>query len=128
MDEAKRLQFLRVILVLVGIIFILAIYPFIIYWPSGWQWGSGLAYYEQMFVGVYATLGVFLLIASRNPMQHLSVIWFAAWSSLVHGGIMLVQAIMDPAERGHLVGDVPALIIVAVVLALLTPRASAAGK
>jgi hypothetical protein len=52
----------------------------------------------------------------------LSLIWFTVWSSLVHGGIMFVQAIVDPAERGHLPGDVAALLLVAIVLAILTPR------
>jgi hypothetical protein len=32
------------------------------------------------------------------------------------------EAVIDPAERGHLVGDVPVLFIVAIVLALLMPR------
>jgi Family of unknown function (DUF6632) len=67
-------------------------------------------------------LVVFLLWASRNPDAHLSLIWFAVWSSVVHGGIMAVQAIVDPAERGHLFGDVAALLLVAVVLGALTPR------
>ena len=126
MDDAKKLKYLRIVLVLVGLIFIVAIYPFVLIWPSGWQWGGGNSFYEQMFIGIYATLGIFLLIASRDPSRHISLIWFTAWSSLVHGVIMAIQAIMDSAERGHLVGDVPALIIVALVLALLTPRASAA--
>jgi hypothetical protein len=76
----------------------------------------------MMIIGVYATLGVFLLIAARNPYAHKSLIWFTVWSSVVHAAIMGVQALNDPAERGHLVGDVPALILVAIVLAALTPR------
>jgi hypothetical protein len=67
-------------------------------------------------------LGVFLLIASRNPLAHLSLIWFTVWSSVVHGGIMAVQAFLSPMHRGHLWGDVPALFVVAAALALLTPR------
>jgi hypothetical protein len=75
-----------------------------------------------MIVGIYATLGVFLLWASREPSAHLSLIWFTVWSSVVHGGIMAVQAIVDPAEHGHLPGDVAALFLVAGVLGYLTPR------
>ena len=75
-----------------------------------------------MIIGVYATLGVFLLLASKNPDAHKSLIWFTVWSSLVHGAIMGVQALTDTAERGHLVGDVPALILVAIILAVLMPR------
>ena len=79
-----------------------------------------------MILGVYATLGVFLIIASRNPLQHRSLIWFTVWSSLVHGGIMAVQALNMPAEHGHLLGDIPALLLVAVVLAVLMPRGASA--
>ena len=75
-----------------------------------------------MFLGLYATLGVFLLLAARVPWKHRSLILFTAWSSLVHAGIMAVQAIRDTAERGHLVGDVPALAIVGIALLILAPE------
>ena len=123
MNPATRLRILRVALVLVGLIFIFGVYPLMMaLWPSGWRWNPNQPEYEQMILGVYATLGIFLLIASRNPLEHRSLIWFTVWSSLVHGGIMAVQAMNMPAERGHLLGDVPALVLVAVVLAVLTPR------
>jgi hypothetical protein len=121
-NDAARLRCLRVALVLVGLIFILGVYPLATWWPSGWRWQPNQLEYEQMILGVYATLGVFLLIASRNPLQNRSLIWFTVWSSLVHAGIMAVQAINAPAEHGHLMGDIPALVIVAIVLAILTPR------
>jgi hypothetical protein len=72
-----------------------------------------------MIVGIYATLGVFLIIASRNPDRHRSLIWFTVWSSVVHGAIMGVQSLNDAPERGHLLGDVPALFLVAIVLGIL---------
>ena len=90
-------------------------------WPSGWSWHQGAPYqseYFMMIVGVYATLGVFLIRASRNPMAHRSLISFTVWSSLVHALIMAVQG-MGPMNQGHLMGDVPALILVAVVLTVL---------
>ena len=74
-----------------------------------------------MILGVYATLGVFLLIASRRPAEHRSLIAFTAWSSLVHAGIMTVQALANAGEHGHLLGDVPALIIVGIALIALAP-------
>lgn len=92
--------------------------------PSGWSWGTGPSHYLMMILGVYATLGVFLIIASRNPLAHRSLIWFTVWSSVVHAVIMAIQAFEDPMERGHLLGDVPALLIVAIALAALTPRES----
>jgi len=85
-------------------------------------WGQGYSHYLMMIIGVYATLGVFLIIASRNPYAHKSLIWFTVWSSAVHGAIMGVQSLHDTGERGHLVGDAPALILVAVILAVLMPR------
>jgi len=124
MPEQSRLRYLRIALIVFGVIFTFAIYPLGILWPSGWAWGHGHSHYLMMIIGVYATLGVFLLIASRNPGRHRSLIWFTVWSSVVHAGIMAVQAFADSAERGHLVGDVPALLLVAVVLAFLTPRAA----
>jgi hypothetical protein len=124
-NPATRLRLLRYALVLVGLIFIVGVYPLMMaLWPSGWRWQPNQPEYEQMILGVYATLGVFLLIASRNPMKHRSLIWFTVWSSLVHAGIMTVQALMSPMEHGHLLGDIPALAIVALALAILTPRGS----
>ena len=79
-----------------------------------------------MILGIYATLGVFLVIASRNPLANLSLIWFTVWSSVVHGGIMAVQALVNTEHMGHLWGDVLALFVVAAVLAFLTPRGAAA--
>jgi hypothetical protein len=122
MANGNRLAALRVVLVAVGLIFTFAIYPLGVLWPSGWTWGQGHSHYLMMIIGVYATLGIFLLIASRDPLAHRSLIWFTVWSSLVHAGIMAVQAYRDPMERGHLVGDVPALLVVAIALAALTPR------
>ena len=123
MSLETRLRYLRVALVLVGLIFIFAVYPLMMsLWPSGWRWSPNQPQYEQMILGVYATLGVFLLIASRNPMRHVSLIWFTVFSSIVHAGIMTVQALNMPSEHGHLLGDIPALLMVAIVLAVLTPR------
>ncbi|MFI5209830.1 MAG: DUF6632 domain-containing protein [Gemmatimonadales bacterium] len=114
-------------LILFGLIFLLGIYPLTIVWPSGWSWEPAQPAYLQMILGIYATLGVFLLLASRDPMRHLSLIWFTVWSSLVHAGIMAVHAFTDSGQMGHLWGDVAALVLVAVVLGALTPRGSAAA-
>jgi prepilin signal peptidase PulO-like enzyme (type II secretory pathway) len=122
MTETLRLQSLRIALVVVAVIFIAVIYPLTILWPSGWTWNPGHSDYLLMIVGVYATLGVFLLIAARNPLAHLSLIWFTVWSSVVHGAIMAVQSMTNSMNHGHLLGDVPALFLVAIVLAALTPR------
>jgi hypothetical protein len=120
-------KYLRIALLLVGLIFIFGIYPLTIIWPSGWSWhATGHSDYLQMILGIYATLGAFLVMASRNPIAHLSLIWFTVWSSVVHAGIMAVQSLANPEHMGHLWGDVLALFLVAVVLATLTPRGAAA--
>jgi hypothetical protein len=129
MSVATRLRFLRIALVLVGLIFIFGVYPLMMaLWPSGWRWSPNQPQYEQMIIGAYATLGVFLLIAARNPLRHLSLIWFTVFSSFVHAGIMTVQSLKMPPEHAHLFGDVPALFLVAVVLAVFTPRGADAAQ
>jgi hypothetical protein len=120
--EAGKVQFLRIALVLVGLIFTVGIYPLTVVWPSGWSWHTGHSDYLQMILGLYATLGVFLLLASRKPIEHLSLIRFTVWSSIVHAGIMAAQSVVNPMNMGHLWGDVLALFLVAGVLAFLTPR------
>ena len=119
MNKERALQ---IVLTLVGLIFLVGVYPLMMFlWPSGWRWQPHQPEYEQMILGVYATLGVFLLIASRRPAEHRSLIAFTAWSSLVHAGIMTVQALANTAEHAHLLGDVPALVIVGVALIALAP-------
>ncbi|MGA8149596.1 MAG: DUF6632 domain-containing protein [Terriglobales bacterium] len=118
----NRERALKIVLVLVGLIFLFGVYPLMMFlWSSGWRWQPNQPEYEQMILGVYATLGIFLLLAARNPSENRSLIAFTAWSSLVHAAIMAVQAFQHPSERGHLLGDIPALVIVGVVLIALAP-------
>jgi hypothetical protein len=89
-DTVNREGVLKVVLVLVGLIFLFAVYPLMMFlWPSGWRWQPNQPEYEQMILGVYATLGIFLLLASRNPSANRSLIAFTAWSSLVHAAIIV---------------------------------------
>jgi hypothetical protein len=117
----NRIAALRIALVLLGAI-CLALGPLMLVWPAGWRWSPHHAHYEQMMVGIYLTLGIFLIRASKDPLQHLSLIWFMVWSSIVHASIMASQALTAPGHHGHLAADVPALYLAAAVLGLLTPR------
>jgi hypothetical protein len=126
MSDTNRQLYLRIALIVIGLTFIFGIYPLGIVWPSGWTWGHGHSHYLMMIIAIYATLGVFLLLASRNSAANKSIIWFTVWSSVVHGGLMAVQSFNDVEERGHLLGDVPALILIAIILAVLMPRAAKA--
>ena len=128
MIETGQLKLLRVTLLAVGLIFVVGVYPLTVVWPSGWAWHTGQSQYLQMIIGVYATLGVFLIIASRNPLAHRSLIWFTVWSSVVHGAIMAVQSVAYPEHIGHLWGDVLALFVVAGVLAFLMLRSIEAAS
>lgn len=117
-------RLLRIALVVFGAVMLL-LYPLALVWPSGWAWHHGAPYesdYFMMIVGLYAVLGVFLCLAARKPENNVSLIWFAVWSSAVHAAIMAVQSFADGHHRGHLWGDVPALVLVAVVLSVLVDR------
>ena len=120
-DTTSRMPALRVALVLFGAV-CLALGPLMLVWPSGWRWSPHQPHYEGMIVGVYLTLGVFLIRASRDPLQHLSLIWFMVWVSIVHASIMTFQATTATEHHGHFVADIPALFFAAAVLAFLTPR------
>ena len=129
MTPEQRLKYLRVALIVTGAA-CFALYPLMVLWPSGWAWHAGLVNYQVMIVAVYATLGVFLLRAARDPLANLSLIWFTVWSSVAHGAVMAVLVFTEPGQMGHLVGDIPGVLVIAVVLAVLTPRrnAPAAGS
>ncbi len=122
MNEASPSPLLRPILIAFGLVFIFGVFILNRIWPSGWDWQPGQPAYLHMILGIYATLGVFLLVAARNPLQHLSLIWFTVWSSVVHALVMAVHSFTDPGQMGHLWGDVAALLLVAAILAALTPR------
>jgi hypothetical protein len=121
MSSEARDKYLKMALVLFGIVFLL-VYPIGIVWPSGWVWhgGEGI-YYLQMIAGIYAVLGIYLIAAAKDPDANRSLISFTIWSSIVHAAIMAVQALTDSREYGHLLGDIPALLLVAVVLWFLSP-------
>jgi len=128
MQQDEKLKYLKIALYLFGAIFIVGVPAMMMWiWPSGWGWTPSQPEYEQMIMGVYATLGVFLILAAKDPLAHASLIWFTVWSSIVHGGIMLIQAIVDDTERANLLGDIPALFLVAVVLWYLMPNRAQAN-
>ena len=115
---------LKAVLVLVGLLFLALIYPLTM---SIWSEAA-----VAMMLSLYVTLGIFLLIAARNPSANRSLIAFTAWSSFAHAAVMGVQAFRNVIPRGELVG-VAALVVIGVALIVLAPakrsveRASAAG-
>ena len=124
MTDARRLQFLRPTLALIGFIAIV-LWPLSKLWPAGLSWHDmgARSFYFEMICAIYFVLGIFLFIASRNPLEHRSLIWFTVWSSVAHGGLMLVQSFDDqPHHLAHLWGDVPLLLFGATLVAWLMPR------
>ncbi len=124
MSPETRERLLPYALKAVALIAVFGVYPLTVVWPSGWAWHTGgRSEYLEMIMAIYATLGVFLWLAAARPRAHLSLISFAIWSSVVHGGVMAVQALQNPAHGHHLYGDVPALFAIAAVLGWLCPAA-----
>jgi len=122
-------KYLSLALRIVGLIYIFGVYAFMRWiMPASWSWEPLQPEYEQMILGVYATLGVFLFLAAKEPSKHESLIWFTIWSNIVHAAIMLVQALKDPVERPNFYGDIPALFIVAIVLWYLMAKAKAPSE
>ena len=103
---------LKVVLVVMGLIFCALVYPLTMFVRQE----PALA----MMLSVYVTLGVFLLLAARNPSGNRSLIAFTAWSSFAHAALMAVQAFRNLIARGELVG-VAVLIIIGVTLIALAP-------
>jgi hypothetical protein len=119
---------LRVSLIVVGSVFVFGLPGMMTFAPAGWAWQPRQHEYEQMILGFYVVLGLFLMRAAGNPLRHRSLIWYTVWSSIVHAAIMAVHALRDPAERAHLLGDVPVLLVVAIVLAALIPKLGGAWR
>ena len=114
---------LRISLVGFGIIFCSVYGLFQIDLFGGWAWSPGQPEYQIMIVGIYLVMGLMMIFqASKDPLKHVLFIRFVIYSSLAHGFIMFGQALIDTTERGHFLGDIPALIIVGVVLEILLRR------
>ncbi len=123
MERNTKMKYLSVALYAIGVIFILGVPAMMmVIWPDGWSWSPAQPEYEQMIMGIYITLGIFLIRAAKNPMEHASLIWFTIWSSIVHAGIMLAQALVDKTEHANMLGDIPALFLVAFLLWYLMPN------
>jgi len=107
-----RERILKVVLVLLGLLFLAAAYPLVLFYAQE----PALA----MMLSLYFTLGIFLLLAVRNPAEHRSLIAFTAYSSFAHGAVMAIQA-YKKVIPGHEVIGVAVMFVVGVVLLALAP-------
>ena len=114
-----RERALKIVLVLVGLLFLAVIYP-LTKSSSLWQPNQSEDI-EPMMLSVYVTLGIFLLIAARNPSANRSLIAFTAWSSFAHATVMAVQAFQNASARGGLLGAAAAFVVIGVALIVLAP-------
>jgi hypothetical protein len=114
-----RKRVLKAVLALIGAIFTALVYPMIMFVKQE----PALA----MMLSVYVTLGIFLLIAARNPAANRSLIAFTAWSSLAHGAFMSTQAMRNFVARGELIGSA-VLIVIGVGLIALSPAKEPVGS
>ncbi len=121
----NRERALKVVLVLVGLLFSAGIYPLVATVRSELQPGKENG--VPMILSLYVTLGVFLLLAARNPSANRSVIAFAAWSSFAHASVMAIMSIQLPNQRGELLITTAALSIIGALLIVLAPRKQTAG-
>jgi hypothetical protein len=117
-DKMNRDRPLKVVLVVVGLVFAATLYPILAF-----RGDETL----QMMLSLYVTLGIFLLLASRNPSSHRSLIAFAAWSSLAHAAVMTVQSFYDVGERMHLLLGSLVFGIIGAVLIVLAPAKAASA-
>ena len=114
-----RERALKVVLVVVGLLFLATIYPLVTMVQDETL---------QMMLSLYVTLGIFLLLAVRNPAASRSVIAFAAWSSFAHAAVMTVQSRHDVGERAHLLGGSAMFVVIGIALIALLPGARTASS
>jgi hypothetical protein len=107
-----RERALKIVLVVVGLLFLALAYPMTMFFSRE----PAVA----MMFSLYVTLGIFLLLAARNPLGHRSLIAFTAWSSFAHAAIMGAQAYLKVVERGELIG-VTVLVLIGALLVMLAP-------
>jgi hypothetical protein len=118
---SKRDRAQQIVLVALGLVTVGAnLYPLVASFLAGLRPTAGTT--APMFWTIYATLGVFLVLAARNPSAHRSLILYAAWSSVAHTAVMALMAIQLPTKRGELLAGVAVTGLAAVLLFVFTPR------
>lgn len=115
----RRERALKVVLVLVGLVFSAGIYPMVTSVRDGWQANKEDAL--PMALSLYVTLGVFLLLAARNPPANRSVIAFAAWANIAHAAVMTLMAVHLPNEREDLLIAAAVFGVIGLILIVLSP-------
>ncbi len=114
-----RERALKIVLVVVGLLFIAGVIPLAMFFSRMPE--------VPMIMSIYVTLGIFLLLAVRDPVANRSLIAFAGWANLAHAGVMAVQEYRNVIERRELAGVV-VFAIVGVVLVVMAPAKRSVEK
>jgi hypothetical protein len=114
----NRERVLKIVLVLVGLIFVAFAYPIVLFLLNPAQEDAAV----PMLLSLYVTLGVFMLLAARNPSFHRSLLAYVAWSSFAHGAVMFVQSFQLHDQRRHLLYGVALFLVIGIAVLVLLPR------
>jgi len=119
-----RERALKVVLVLVGLLFVGSLYPIVMYvWRPGNEPPG-----DTMMLSLYLTLGIFVLLAVRNPSAHRSLIAYAGWANIAHATVMALMAIHPESDRKGLLVASRLVGVIGMVLIVLTPAKPSAGR
>jgi len=122
-DGVKRERTLQVVLVLLGLFYSFWGYLLLdALWHSSWLNGHNDVL--PMFLSLNTVLGVFLLLAVKQPVKHRSLIAYGAWSSLAHGftmTIMSAEAVAHGMHRKDSPQDIVIMGVIGVALLALLP-------
>jgi drug/metabolite transporter superfamily protein YnfA len=115
----NRERALKIVLVLIGLLFMAAVYPLFLFWRQQ----PPLA----MMLSLYVPMGLFLLLAARNPSEHRSLMLYAAWANIAHAAVMGVQEANKVIARRELVG-VAVFLLIGIALLVLAPKKEPAAR
>jgi len=113
----RRERVLKVVLVLVGLLFTASVYPLI----GSLLHPADSDTTDTMMSSIYVALGIFLLIAARNPSAHRSLIAFAAWSSFAHAVAMSILGLEIASQRVGFLAASAVLVVIGLALIGLAP-------
>jgi hypothetical protein len=117
-----RLKALKISMVVFGTFYLLAPTLYLLFTPDAFRWSPFSQPYEHLIIGIYAALGICLLMAVKNPLSNIIIIDFTILSSIFAGGSMTYNALYKPGENIHLFIDVPLFYLIAIIFILLYPR------
>lgn len=119
-----RERALKIVLVLLGLLFMAFLYPVVLYlWRPGNEPPG-----DAMMMSLYVTLGFFLLLAVRNPSAHRTLVAYAGWANIVHATVMALMAVHPASDRKDLLIATAVFGSIGITLVSLIPAKSSAER